>query len=345
MPSVMVIGAMKAGTTSFYHAMMSAVPIIQPGDQHLLAQNFAGSRHGTRGALRTREEWDMKEKSFWSLFYDGGIDSYLSYYPTCPVAMDSAVHVHRPTAAFTGVHAQLPQQLEVAADFSANVFDLPAAADRISQAYGDASRYLRFIILLDDPVKIFHSMVYMQLKHYRSDFDHAAQARGMMDLPPFLAAAKIQLANAYKCMNNLHTVDSETLQRCRGSELLDSTWNLQAAMAGPLLAYWQSVFKESHFIVISSQSYFSDPWQVTLTVARLLGLPVRHAAHEVEQAVRGQGKNNRNAQMQSLDEEQPSLLAELREFFKPHVQNLKRILASKHEHITVIGELKWIEEY
>ena len=111
------------------------------------------------------------------------------------------------------------------------------------------------------------------------------------------------------------------------------------------MAYWQSVFKESHFIVISSQSYFSDPWQVTLTVARLLGLPVRHAAHEVEQAVRGQGKNNRNAQMQSLDEEQPSLLAELREFFKPHVQNLKRILASKHEHITVIGELKWIEEY
>lgn len=308
-----------------------------------MAQNYRGTRHGTGGQLSDLEEWDLKEKSYWSLFYRDGIDHYLSYFQACPVQVPRSVEVLRPSSEL-GTLGELP--LEIAADFSANMFDLPAAADRIREAYGAASPHLRFVVLLDDPIQIFHSFVYMQLKHHKAQFEEAAKLHGTQDLPPFVAAARMQLANARACMPEPNKVDSAALQRCRGTELLHATWNLQAAMAGPLLKHWLSVFKESHFIVISSRSYYKDPWRTVENVATLLGLPVRQAALEVLQAIKCQGRNNKNVHKRSLNQEPSELLAEIKAFYTPYVKILKEILASKADgRMTVMGEFKWINDY
>ena len=200
------------------------------------------------------------------------------------------------------------------------------------------AKHLKFLFMIKaDPLEPVQSSIYMSFPQEniaptKANFAHKAKAQ-------LAAAAQYAARGVSVALPDL--ADPQEQQEC-----LRKTHNIRQALYEQLLRHWLSHFDPSQFILISSESYFSDPWAVVQELAELLDLPHTHADSLIN-SINGQIKDpslsNHNTRKPSIHDEDPSVVFELEHYFLMHKTRLAKFLMEyvvDNKKISFIGRLE-----
>ena len=287
-------GAIKAGTTSMYRALTQSVPF------------FKASAHSSSDG-NGKLNWSDKEKFYFSNFHKKGLKWYLSQYPGCPGnfpgASERPQEPFHPRTLSVGGDAAAAQSIGVGVDFTANLLNDPEAPKRIQNLYGSHGARLRFLIMVQDPVKIFHAGIYMKARQEKHAYGQTSKM--------FRHVSLIELANAKNCEAQQKRTPKNERKPIHVACRLE-IWSLSNALYAPMIQYWLTFFKPEQFILIDSASYFKKPEETVSEIAALLNVPADPGAPGVQEAVSSLKWNNRNLVKPSIEKEPPEVVRAVR---------------------------------
>eukprot|EP00746_Dinoflagellata_sp_MGD_P001116 gnl/MRDRNA2_/MRDRNA2_102071_c0_seq1.p1 gnl/MRDRNA2_/MRDRNA2_102071_c0~~gnl/MRDRNA2_/MRDRNA2_102071_c0_seq1.p1 ORF type:complete len:420 (+),score=63.68 gnl/MRDRNA2_/MRDRNA2_102071_c0_seq1:103-1362(+) len=308
MPSLFLIGTNKGGSTSVFDHLWESVPALISGAPWGAAGDTTKGKTASlddpaRGKSTGKEAgvdfWHYKEKFFWSRWYNKGLDSYLSLYPTC-TELDN------------------PEQQYIGFDGTAELLFWSDAPRRIHEAFQELRTpgvRPTFLVLLRDPVVTFHSLLYM----------HMEQQNKAMNSANWKEQVQTMLSQAKDNMRRGQSCDKKVI-----SYFQPCVPDLAHAAHASMLRNWLQYFEPDQFLLVSSDDYFAAPEKTLVDIMQKLNLPgcVKHdnSAHH---------ENYRNHP--SLSEEDPELVQQLRDFYKPYLQDFYGMLSERR--FQTIGNL------
>jgi len=214
-------------------------------------------------------------------------------------------------------------------DNTAELFNMEPAPSRIMNTYKKASQYLKFIVLLRDPMHLLVSDVYMGLRSRKIDTSN----RSNFEAEVF---KQLHAGHESPCSASFTSGDFWKISTCFGRSM-----SFSVTMQASFLEHWLTFFKPSQFTLISSDDLFSKTDAVIKQLFSLLGLPAPKTSTKHTQLT----ENRAGGEAEELPEANTELYRSLYAFYKPHVQKLSSLLKMHAKDFKRIGNLEWLSKY
>jgi len=187
-------------------------------------------------------------------------------------------------------------------------------------------KYLKFIILLREPMHLLVSKVYMELKKTVTSPSQSVFEDKVL--------SELQAGHTPPCLESFLSGDfwKNQSEAC-GVICIGKT------MQASFLEHWLEYFQPSQFILISSDLLFSETDAVLRHLYSLLDLPA-------PMNITGNAKliENRGGP-ETIPDRDTELYRSLYAFYSPQVQRLSTLLQKHSRGFYRIGKLEWLSNY
>jgi hypothetical protein len=314
-PNLFLIGSKRVASTSFFVDVMKVFPHVDVG----------GSSPFVRFSMQV---FGKKQKSYFDYGYCNDPSDEGNRY--------MKLWQHGPNQACT----QGKGNLRI--DFSVTYISDVRVPERIKSFYQHVPIIPSFLVVLREPARRYVS----EFKHYKGE--------GILDglgIPAHLRPndldfdqyARFQLKYFRGCMPDRRNRANDLvsgIKRCAGDRFYIDGLGLGIYVA--LLDVWTRHFEPKQFIVLSTSSYLKDTALTMRTLATRFGVtPEALALHPELKPT--DFERNHVAGESSIKQPDPSVMKEVREFYKPYNQELQSFLQlAQGRGLQVIGSVEGI---
>ena len=211
-----------------------------------------------------------------------------------------------------------------------------SSQERITTLYRESKKHLRFVLILEDPLRLFVEDVATIDAHGESN-EKAREADAVSRLGGIARKQIRAVEEDMECggrgalsFQEISQV-SEWIRKC--GERFPS---LRMGLYATLLEHWFEHFSPEQFVLISSDDFLANPAWVLRTTADFLAIPAQPGMGGRPQAARTQGR----PLTPLLPEE---VIGEVKELFRPHVVRLQKLLASQASAPSMVGSFGWLK--